>query len=302
MKVIVTGATGFVGQWLVRKLLERGNEVAVIVRDKNRVPKEWAADVHMVEATLESLKNLGTDDFPWKNADLFFHFAWAGTSGIERADEVLQLKNVQAACDAVRLAGAIACRRFVYAGSIMEYEAVKQIPKDYEKPAPGLLYSTAKLTADFMAKTLSARENMDYINVIISNIYGPLESSPRFLNTTLKKMLKNETIPLTKGTQMYDFIYVTDAVEAMITAAEQGMANASYYIGNSKQRPLKEYILEMRDILDSRANLLFGEIPLKGTPLTYQEFDTTKLERMGFVPKISFAEGIGLTRDWILEG
>ena len=301
MKVIVTGATGFVGKWLVGKLLEQKDDVAVIVREKGRVPKEWGSDVHVVEASLESLHRLEKNDFSWQNADLFFHFAWTGTSGMERADTDLQLQNVKAACEAVRLASKMNCKRFVNAGSIMEYEAMHGLTADNALPALGCIYSTAKLTADFMAKTIAAAEQIGYINVIISNIYGAGESSPRFLNTTLKKMLRNEDIPLTQGTQMYDFIYVSDAVNAMIMSAKRGDENASYYIGNSIQRPLKEFILEMKEVLNSQSKLLFGEIPMGGAALTYREFDTLKLEKLGFTPQVTFPRGIEMTRDWILE-
>lgn len=301
MKVIVTGATGFVGKWLVDKLLEQKDDVAVIVRDKKRIPKEWEPDVHVVEASLESYESLDKNSFPWKTADIFFHLAWAGTAGVKRADVTLQLQNVKASCEAVKFASAMKCRRFVNAGSIMEYEAMNGISVDDANPSLGCIYSTAKLAADFMAKTIAVSEHLSYINVIISNIYGAGESSPRFLNTTLKKMLKDEEIPFTAGTQMYDFIYVTDAVNAVIEVARKGEDNSSYYIGNSNQRPLKEFVLEMRDVLHSKARLLFGEIPMSGTPLTYQEFDTTKLERMGIIPEVTFARGIELTRDWILE-
>lgn len=302
MKAIVTGATGFVGKWLVDKLLEQKNDVAVIVRDRKRIPQKWEPYVSIVEASLDSYENLNKSSFPWKAADIFFHFAWAGTAGMERSDVALQLQNVRASCEAVKFASAMGCRRFINAGSIMEYEAMNGIPSDDANPSPGCIYSTAKLTADFMAKTIAASEHISYINVIISNIYGAGEASPRFLNTTLKKMLKGEEIPLTKGTQMYDFIYVTDAVNAMIEIAKRGEDNSSYYIGNSKQRQLKDFILEMKDVLCSESRLLFGEIPMSGTALTYQEFDTTRLERMGIAPEITFARGIELTRDWILEG
>lgn len=301
MKVVVTGATGFVGKWLVRELLTQGDEVTVIVRNCKRVPEEWNGKVQVVEASLDQLSQLLPQNFVWKTADIFFHMAWAGTSGMERADSVLQLKNVQAACDAVRLAKQLQCNRFVNAGSIMEYEAMQFIPQKGTLPGMGNIYSTAKLTADFMAKTVATKEEMDYINVIISNIYGAGERSARFLNTTLRKMINNEVIPLTHGRQLYDFIYASDAARGIVLAGKKGEKNAAYYIGNSSQRPLKEFILEMYDTIKSESELLFDKVPLTGAMLTYEEFDTKGLKKLGFVPEVSFDEGVLLTRDWILE-
>lgn len=301
MKAIVTGATGFVGGRLVDELLCQRDEVTVIVRNRARVPREWNTRVHIVEASLGQLQGLEVQDFFSPRADVFFHFAWDGTSGNKRADVCLQLQNAQFACDAVKLAGRLQCGRFINAGSIMEYEAMQYISADGALPGMGNIYSTAKLAADFMAKTVAAQEGIDYINTIISNIYGAGERSARFLNTTLRKMLNHEAIPLTHGEQMYDFIYVSDAVKAIAFAGKKGEKNASYYIGNARQHPLKEFILQMKEVTGSQSQLLFGEVPFAGATLSYREFDTEKLTRMGCLPSIDFAQGVNLTKKWMLE-
>lgn len=299
MHAIVTGATGFVGKSLVSQLLEDKKKVTVIVRDKKKVPAEWLDHVSIIECSLDNLKNLSIVNM--EPADTFYHFAWSGTSGMERADVTLQLKNVENTVDAVRLAKKLNCTRFVNAGSIMEYEAVKYATADEEKLGMGNIYSTAKLSADFMAKIVATKEEIAYINVIISNIFGVGEKSDRFLNTTLKKMLRNEIIPLTHGNQIYDFIYVSDAIKAIVLAGECGKANCSYYIGNDQQYPLKEFVLKMKEILKSSSELQFGKVPLNAETLNYKEFDTAKLARLGFRPQITFEEGIRKTTEWMVE-
>lgn len=301
MRVVVTGATGFVGQWLIKELIKQDNEVTVLVRDKNRLPCEWKEKVHVLECPLERLAILQEADFNDKKYDIFYHFAWAGTSGNERADVEKQLQNVKYSCDAVRLAARLSCKRFVNAGSIMEYEVMDFVANDGAKPGLGNIYSTAKLAGDFMAKTVATDCGLDYINIIISNIYGAGEYSARFLNTTLRKMLKNEAIPLTHGNQLYDFIYVTDAVKAILLAGEKGQENESFYIGNSIQYPLKEFIYKMKQVTGSDSELLFGKVPFNGALLSFSEFDTKKMEKLGFRPEISFEEGIKLLQQWIQE-
>ncbi len=301
MKAIITGATGFAGKWLVDELLSQGDDITVIVRDKGRVPKEWAGSVHIVEAPLGQLQLLEADDFTGGDSDIFFHFAWDGTSGDRRADISLQLHNVEFACEAVGLAKRLHCRRFVNAGSIMEYEAMQYVPSDGSKPGMGNIYSTAKLAADFMSKAMASQAGLEYINAVISNIYGPGERSARFLNATLRKMLKNEEVPLTHGEQLYDFIYASDAAKAIVLAAKNGVGNTSYYIGNARQRKLREFIIQMKETLGSKSTLLFGKVPFSGPMMDYQELDTKRVEKLGFMPQVGFAHGINLTREWILE-
>lgn len=301
MKVVVTGATGFVGKWLVSQLLEQQDQVAIIIRDKSRIPQEWKKKVYIVEEDLQRLEYLSSDDFCDCREGIFFHLGWAGTSGEMRMNVAQQMENVRITCEAVKLAKRLKCTRFVYAGSIMEYEAMEYIPTDGSVPAMGNIYSVMKLTADFCAKILSTQENIDYINVVISNIYGAGEYSSRFINRTLLKMIKNETIPLTHGNQLYDFIYVSDAVKAIIIAAKFGEKNSVYYVGNEKQYTLKSYVLQMRELLESESQLLFGAIPYNGPMLTYKEFETEKIGQLGFVPSVSFAEGIKYTQTWLTE-
>ena len=301
MRAIVTGATGFLGRQLVEELIAQNNEVTIIVRDINKIPEKWKRSVHVVEVSLEELAETDISKFHNSVSDMFFHMAWSGTAGNSRTDISLQLDNVKYTCDAVKLAKKMNCNKFINAGSIMEYETMKFIPQDDSRPGLGNIYSIAKLTADCMAKTLATQEGVSYINVIISNIYGIGEKSPRFLNSTLRKMLKNERIPLTQGTQLYDFIYITDAAKAIILAAQKGKTNHSYYIGNECQQPLKEFVIEMKAILNSKSELIFGEIPYQGAMLTYEEFETKKLSDLGFKPEISFDKGIQITRDWLLE-
>lgn len=299
MKIIVTGATGFVGKWLVNELLAQKDEVTVIVKNKEKVPAEWKGTVHVVEASLEQFCRLEQRDFPNGGADILFHLAWSGVSGAKRADVPLQVQNLQYTYDCVELAQRLGCDRFVNAGSIMEYEAMAYIPMEKTEPGMGNVYSTAKLAADFIAKTAAVDKGMEYINLIISNIYGAGEFSERFLNTVLRKMLNHEPIPLTHGEQLYDFIYVSDAVKAMALAGKKGEKNSAYYIGNRKQFPLKCFIQKMKEALESESELQFGKVPFRGIMLNYNEFDTGKMESLGFKPEIDFETGVRMTKMWM---
>lgn len=300
-KVIVTGATGFLGGWLIRELVAKGIEVIAVVRDeKSDITQLQQYDnVRIVICPLKDIARLHLM-VSVNDADVFYHFAWAGTSGAERADIDLQLSNVKATCDALRAASELGCTKFINAGSIMAYEAMQYISADSASPGMGNIYSTAKLTADFMAKTLAANLKLQYITCIISNIYGAGEKSARFVNSTIRKFLNKEKASFTDGKQLYDFIYITDAVRAFYQIGENGKPFTSYYIGNPIPQPLKKFILTIRDVVDNETELTFGEIPFQGALLKYNEFDTYKLyHELGFVYEISFEEGIRKTVQWI---
>ena len=301
MKAFVTGATGFVGQHLVNRLLELGYEVAILVRDRSKFRADWkdSSALTVIEKDMNTLiagGELGSE------YDVIYHFAWAGTSGQLRANEGVQLENIENTCALVRMAAEAKVKRFVFAGSIMEYEAQKFVGGDGKRPSGAVLYSVAKLSADYMAKTLCASRGIEYVNLLISNIYGVGERSARFLNTMLGKMGRGERCDLSAGLQLYDFIYIDDAVRAIELAGSKGRDGGEYYIGNPAQRPLREFVEEMNAIVNKGSQLNFGAISSGGNFLNYKEFNTSALyNELGFTAEISFADGVKRTYDW-LEG
>lgn len=300
-KVIITGANGFLGSALAVKLAEQGVEIYAVVREQaQRTGKLMQySNIHIVFCDLEKITQLPLK-LSQTGFDAFYHFAWAGTSGITRTDYTLQLNNVRFCCDAVKVASILRCKKFIFAGSIMEYESANYIAKDGCIPSLSYIYSTAKLAAHFMAKTVAVNLKIEFIEAIISNIYGVGEHSQRFVNTTLRKFLNQEKVKFTAGEQLYDFIYISDAVEAFQIIGENGQAQENYYIGNPHPKPLKDFIVEMYDFLQPSYPLLMGEIPFNGVSLTYKEFDTTKLQKdFDFIPKVSFYEGITMLVEWI---
>ena len=75
---------------------------------------------------------------------------------------IVQLRNVFAACESINLAKRLLCRRFLNAGSLMEYDVMKYLPQDGAEPTAAYIYGISKMTADFMLKTLAVREGIEY--------------------------------------------------------------------------------------------------------------------------------------------
>ena len=170
------------------------------------------------------------------------------------------------------------------------------------KPGLNTLYCSAKVAADYMARTIAGNLGVDYIRAVISNIYGPGELSPRLVNTSLRKLLNREHCAFSAGEQMYDFIYITDAAKTFVAIGEKGINNRTYYIGSQEPRPLKEFLLTLRDCVDPGIEIGLGELPFNGVSLTYKEFDINAVKKdTGFIPEISFKDGIEKTIAWIRE-
>lgn len=300
--VIVTGAGGFVGTALCKELLARGKSVTAVVREgvTNIHGVKQEDNLHVVGCDMDNYANL-KDILNNRNYDVMYHLAWEGTSGKLRGDLNVQLDNIRNSTNILYACKELGCRRFVFASSIMEYE-IQAIMNTDTTPSINSLYSCAKLSAGYMLRIIAASMGIDYIRAVVSNIYGPGEFSPRLVNSTIRKMLNGERCSFSKGTQMYDFIYISDAVKAFLAIGDKGLPNKTYYIGSLQPRPLKTFLTEIRDIIDADIDIGFGEVPSSGISLSYNEFDINAVKiDTGFAPEISFSEGIKRTAKWIKE-
>lgn len=296
--VIVTGANGFIGKTLVNALLENGYRVVALdIRfDDVLANDERVTCVNVMNKEVAAL----VEEIPHQEYRCFFHLAWAGTSGPARADYAVQLNNVKLACDYIKLCSEIGCKRVVYASSINEMETYEYLQSDDIEPAGGYIYGTGKLAAHLMGETVAKLNDIEFIPVIITNIYGMGEKSARMIYTSINKLVHKEHCSFTAGYQTYDFIYITDAINSIIAVAEKGKAFNRYYIGSGEPKPLREFLLEMRDIVDPEAELGLGDIPFKGVDISYDQFDLKKVERdTGYKNEVPFAEGIRMTAEYI---
>ena len=296
--VIVTGASGFIGTTLVNELLRREYKIVAIDR---RFTDDFLnnPNITCIDATDKNVFDL-KKEIPVKEYDCFFHLAWAATSGPGRADYNVQLDNVKMACDYVKLCSEIGCRRIVYASSINEMETYEYLQSDDIEPAGGYIYGTGKLAAHLMGETVAKLNGVEFIPVIITNIYGVGERSARMIYTSLVKLINGERASFTAGYQTYDFIYITDAINSIVEVAEKGKAFNRYYIGSGEPKPLREYLLEMRDIVAPGAELGLGDFEFRGIDISYDQFKLNKVEEdTGYKNQIPFAQGIKMTADWI---
>lgn len=300
-KVIVTGANGFVGSALVRELVTNNIEVIALVRGNHcdNLPESelisvYSFDLENVIDMKEILADCG--------ADTFYHFAWAGSAGAARANTQLQLNNAQWTVDCLRLAKELGCDRFVDAGSIMETETMQAVYNAGNRPGLGYIYGSGKLVAHCMCKSVAADIGIDLVWAMITNAYGVGERSPRMVNTTIQKCIRGEAPQFTAGTQNYDFVYIDDVARAFRLIGENGKPFCEYLIGSSQAKPLKEFLLEMKESIAPDLEFIFGDIPFTGINLSLDDFDCSITEKdTGFRAEVNFAEGCRRTRDWWLE-
>jgi UDP-glucose 4-epimerase len=301
MKAIVTGADGFVGSYVVKELLGHGYQVVAV--DLGPTPRRLDAgqkNLHYVSLSIDRIAELKSLAPEAVGADVLFHYAWRGSAGPERCDETIQLNNALMTAKCLREAAAMGVKRFVCAGTIMEFETNQVIYEQGSKPGMPYIYGAGKTIAHEICKPIANDLHIDLVWAYITNTYGVGESSPRFLNSTLRKIIHGEPLEFTSGTQNYDFIYVTDVAKAFRLLGEKGKANKGYIIGSGAAKPLRQFVEEILGELKPTSPAKFGDVPYTGVMTPLETFSTKEIvSDCGFQPSVSFKEGVRLTYDYL---
>lgn len=301
-KVIVTGATGFIGSHVVKELVAHGVEVIAVVRKKatnvkqlnNQAVTVVRCDMNEYECLPELIQE--------KNIDILYHFSWQGVYGSDLRNEQIQLENVQATLKLIDVCAKMNIPRFIGAGSIHEIEGLIECSSNKWTNNLNLMYKTAKLTAHHMARAEAGNLGIEFLWPIITNTYGEGEKSSRLIVSVIKQLLNNQMPKLTKAEQLYDFVYITDLANAFYQLGDKGIDQENYIIGSGNPKPLKEYLKQCRDIVNKDIELGFGLHD--GTPIYVpdQYFDITTLRRdIDFSLRVSFELGIRKTMEYIKQ-
>lgn len=292
-KVIVTGANGFVGKYLCTELKNNNYHVYAVVRDESAdtslLSQINATIIYCDLSNISQLINLITD----RDFECFYHMAWTGSSGEQRKNYNIQLDNAKNCADAANVAALLNCKRFLGAGSVTELMYGDFLRKDGTMPEMTTCYAIGKMAAEYLSKCICAENNVDFLWAYISNFYGIGDTTQNFINYLINNYSNCTTPFLTSGNQRADFMYVSDVARALVAIGEKGLKQCSYYVGFGEPRPLKEYVLDIRNLICPNLESGLGKKEFQGMDIDFESLNINKLyEHTNFKPLVSFREGI----------
>lgn len=292
-KIVVTGATSMIGTALIKACLSRGVQVVALVRKgTRRLDRLPESDlVSVVYCGLDEMRDFVPET---SDADVFYHFAWAGTSKSGgRYDPEAQEPNVRYTLDAVRLARRFGCHRFVGAGSQAEY-GLSDKPLTKETPIrPYMAYGVAKYAAGRLAEMLCASLDMDFVWGRILSVYGPHDNENTLIRYIVESFMENKQPELTPGKQIWDYLYEDDAGEAFLALGESSQAKGIYNVGSGIGKPLKSFVADIQSVTKSNVSAVWGARSYGKNQVMFLQADITPLTKdTGWMPKVSFIDGI----------
>lgn len=301
VKIVVTGANGFVGGFCLPLLIEQGFEIHALSRrrqgrDANGV--EW----HQVDLLGENgLTTLLGEIRP----SHMLHLAWCTEHGKfwTSSENDAWLDASRRLVESFRSTGG---RRFVTAGTCAEYswraeEGFDGTCREGVTPErPATLYGKRKKAfADFLSG-LTSTGALSTANGRIFLLYGPGEPLTRLVPATIKQLLSGTAPKCTNGLQVRDFLYVDDVARALVALVASNVVN-NVNIASGEPRPVRFFVDRIKEAVGMiDATVEFGAIPRLPDDPDVLAASTERLSReLGFRPRTSLSQGMSATVEWV---
>lgn len=301
-KAVITGAGGFIGRNLTRRLLQENVQVYGIDVDaaQERILTEdgvmpLCVDIGEKRQLVAILKVA--------KPDVFYHLAWAGVSTDVKNEVGMQLSNIPLAITVLEACAEAGCGHVIIPGSASEYAYCGQTIDGGNAPAPGDAYAASKAAAQVLCQWYARQYGLNLNWLLIGSIYGPGRNDSNILTYTIKALLRGEEPKYSKLEQMWDYIYIDDLIEALYLLGLYGKPDGVYPIGSGQARPLADYIRRIQAEIAPGVPLGIGVLPYKfGSKPDNSVLDITSLrDDTGFAPRVSFEEGISRTIAYFRE-
>jgi nucleoside-diphosphate-sugar epimerase len=298
MRVLVTGATGFVGSHLTRLLVQQQCEVTALVRPTSDLWRISDIRDHIVLVKQDLLTASAlADQLRERAPELCFHLAWFVLPGTHPSS----VRNVDHVAGSMKLLEAldtIGCKRTVMTGTCLEQDTSYGSLSEQTPIKPQNFYSACKHALHVMAEFFQSQHGRGFAWARLFNTYGPYEYEGPLVPDVILKLLQNTRCPLTKGDQLRDYLHVEDVARALWAIGRSDLQGA-VNVGSSEAVSVAT-VAELIGKLMNRADLLgFGERPPSPFDCRLCCANGELLRtRTGWRQQIALDEGIAQTIRW----
>jgi UDP-glucuronate 4-epimerase len=309
MKVLVTGAAGFIGSHVAQRLLQRGDEVFGLDNFAPNYPrvrkeanlKEYAGHERFkfIEADIRNTQAI-RDLFEVQKFDRVMHLAAMGNVrySVEHAPEytTVNIAGTVNLLEAARLSGT---RHFVFASTSSVYGNAPIPFVETEAVAQPLApYPATKIACEVMAHSYHVAFGMKCTGLRFFNVYGPRGRPDMMPYEFTRKILAGETLRIfDEGRPQRDWTFIDDNVNGVIAAIDAGLEYEIINLGRGQPIALSRFIEIIEHLVGRKAIIEHAPLPPTEPMITYANIE--KAERLlNYHPKISIDEGLTKFHEW----
>jgi nucleoside-diphosphate-sugar epimerase len=304
-RVLITGATGFIGSHLTMRALKEGAEVFILTRYKSLVKSVRLVDawnkINVIEADIRNVDSLKQvkDIKP----EIVFHMAAYNHVG-DSFLHVNEALSTNCLGTANLLEAYDGYSRFIYMSTSEVYGYQEQVPfREDFTPRPISPYSIGKYAGELYAAMKTRMKGHPIVILRVFNTFGPYQSSRAIIPEIIIKCLKGTTVESTEGRQTREFNYVDNQIDGLILAATNEKAVGQIInIGAAEEISIKDLILKTHEMTNSKSELKIGSLRYRPTEIWRMFCDNNSArEILDWKPRVDFNDGLKLTVEWFKE-
>jgi NAD dependent epimerase/dehydratase len=311
--VLVTGGAGFIGGHLIERLLADGAEVSALVRYNSRgergtldwLDRELVANVNVLPGELRDIESVS--HAMW-GADVVMHLGAliAIPYSYVNPRDYFEV-NVLGALNVAQAALAADVSRVVHISSSEVYGTARQVPITETHPIePQSPYAASKVGADKLMDSWHRSFGLPVVVLRPFNTYGPRQSARAVTPTIITQALAGDTVRLGSLEPRRDLTYVTDTVAGMIAAATSAddTVGRTIQLGTGEAVSIGQILEAVGDLLGKRLIPELDEERIRPERSEVQLLlsdPTLAKSVLGWAPKVSLAEGLSSTIEWISQ-
>lgn len=286
MRVLVTGAAGFVGSHVVRALLSRRDEVLALLRPSTsrsriadllgriRVDEAGLGDGPALQAALAEFR-----------PEAVMHLAWYARPG-DYLDSPANLASLSATTALVHRALAMGCRKVVGVGTCLEYGSSDRPRSESDLTDPTSLYASCKLAAWLVCGALARQWGAEVAWARPFHVHGPGEDPARLVPSVAAALGAGRHFDVSPGLQVRDHLHVGDVAAALVHLTKPGVSGI-FNVCSGVPVTLREVLLTVGEILGRPELLRFGARPYAPNEAMFLVGDPARLHATGWAPSVT---------------
>ncbi|MDQ1373159.1 MAG: hypothetical protein QOJ09_497 [Actinomycetota bacterium] len=303
-RVFVTGASGFIGSHLTRRLVRDGYEVHALtstvssvypsrlldIRDKIALHEGNLTDRSALDAIVRAVRpthvlHLGA-------------YTHVGKSW-QRVDECIQ-SNVQGTVNLLQALEPVGYERFVYTGTSEIYGDIDVPFREDAAVNPISPYSVGKYAGERYCRMFVQGHGWPIVMVRPFNAYGPAQTPDRVIPEIIQRALRGQELKMTQGRQTREFNYVEDLADGFVRLAKTpGIEGELFNLGCGEEVSMRDLATTILDLMGDPVEPQFGALPDRPTEIWRMYCDSSKArERLGWEPQHTLRDGLQKTIDW----
>jgi nucleoside-diphosphate-sugar epimerase len=285
--VLVTGATGFLGSHLVKRLVAEEHQVIIL---KRTFSNTWRIDDVLPNLTAYDLDRCKIEQ-PFQDFDqinTIIHTATVYGRSQETWTQMLE-GNVKFPLHLLETALSFNTNIFINTDTCL--------PKNLN------FYSFSKRQFTEWGEKIAELKKIRFVNVELQQMFGPGDDDSKFFTCVIQQCLNNkDALPMTLGQQQRDFIYIDDVVSAYLLMLEKASQQAqhfqNYELGSGQTISIRQYVETVKKLTKADTKLDFGALPYRPHEMMFARAEISQLNALGWKPEYSLENGLEKTISW----